>query len=35
MEKKVRYLMLLLCLFLFPIRVFALEGDLEGEQEKQ
>ncbi|MBR3210526.1 MAG: hypothetical protein IKF71_01135 [Bacilli bacterium] len=29
MEKKVRYLMLLLCLFLFPIKAFALEGAVE------
>lgn len=35
MEKKVRYLMLLLCLFMFPMRVFAFEGTLDETQNEQ
>ena len=33
MEKKVRYLMLLLCLFMLPLKVFALEGDMDNTQD--
>ena len=33
MEKKVRYLMILLCLFLFPMKAFALEGTLEDTDD--
>ena len=32
MEKKVRYLMLLLCLFLFPFRVYALDEPIEDTE---
>lgn len=35
MEKKVRYLMLLLCLFLFPMKAFALEEVLDGTRNEE
>ena len=34
MEKKIRYLMLLLCLCLFPMKAFALENSLEDTNKE-